>query len=94
MTAESPPPNTLPKATMTDVRLHYLTLRLEQELTETDEIRWTATETGVDIEGHGRTAPQAIADYAARVGDFQPPNRAPKRTNAEVVDPAEVADDE
>jgi hypothetical protein len=93
MTAESPPPNTLQKATMTDVKLHYVTLRLEQTLTETDEIRWTATETGVDIAGHGRTAPEAIADYAARVGDFQPPNRDPKRTNAEIIDPAEVGEE-
>lgn len=93
MTAESPPPNTLQKATMTDVKLHYLTLRLEQTLTESDEIRWTATETGVDIAGHGATAPEAIADYAAKVGGFQPPNRDPKRTEAAIIDPAEVSDE-
>ena len=87
MTAERPPANTLPKATMTDIRLHYLTITLEQSIDETDRVRWTATEQGVDLKGEGRTAPEAIANYAEVVGDFEP------RTNARVVEPEEVAEE-
>ena len=85
MTAERPPANTLPKATMTDIRLHYLTITLEQSIDETDRVRWTATEQGVDLKGEGRTAPEAIANYAEVVGDFEP------RSNARVVEPEEVS---
>ena len=85
MTAELPPANTLPKATMTDVKLHYLTIRLEQTLTDDDRVRWTATEHGVDLKGEGRTAPEALANYAELVGDFEP------RSNARIVDPEEVS---
>ena len=87
MTAERPPANTLPKATMTNVKLRYLTITLEQTITDDDRIRWTATEQGVDLTGEGRTAPEALANYAAVVGDFEP------RTNATVVDPEEVSDE-
>ena len=86
MTAEIPPANTLPKATMTDVKIHYLTITLEQTITDDDRVRWTATEQGVDLTGEGRTAPEAIANYAEVVGDFEP------RSNAQVVDPEEVSD--
>ena len=85
MTAEIPPANTLPTATMTDVKLHYLTITLEQTLTDDDRVRWTATEHGVDLKGEGRTAPEALANYAAVVGDFEP------RSNARIVDPEEVS---
>ena len=88
MTAELPPANTLPKATMTDVKLHYLTITLEQTITDDDRVRWTATEQGVDLTGEGRTAPEAIANYAEVVGDFEP-----RRPNAQVVDPEEVSDE-
>ena len=88
MTDELPPANTLPKATMTNVKLRYLTITLEQTIDdETDRVRWTATEQGVDLTGEGRTAPEALANYAAVVGDFEP------RTNATVVDPEEVSDE-
>ena len=86
MTAEIPPANTLPKATMTDVKIHYLTITLEQTLDDNDHVRWTATEQGVDLTGEGRTAPEAIANYAEVVGDFEP-----RRPNAQVVDPEEVS---
>ena len=85
MTAELPPANTLPKATMTDVKLHYLTITLEQTITDDDRVRWTATEQGVDLEGEGRTAPEALANYAAVVGDFEP------RSNATVAESEEVS---
>ena len=87
MTAELPPANTLSKATMTDVKLHYLTITLEQTLDDNDRVRWTATEQGVDLEGEGRTAPEALANYAAVVGDFEP------RSNARVVESEEVSDE-
>ena len=80
MTAERPPANTLPTATMTNVKRHYLTITLEQTIDDNDRIRWTATEHGVDLTGEGRTAPEAIANYAAVVGDFEP------RSNARVVE--------
>lgn len=77
MTAELPPANTLPKATMTDLKRHYLTITLEQTIDdETDRVRWTATEQGVDLEGEGRTAPEALANYAAVVGDFDADSNA------------------
>ena len=85
MTAELPPANTLPNATMTDVKRHYLTITLEQTIDDNDRVRWTATEHGVDLTGEGRTAPEAIANYAAVVGDFEP------RSNARVVEPGEVS---
>ena len=87
MTADHPPANTLPKATMTDVKLRYLTITLEQTITDDDRVRWTATEQGVDLTGEGRTAPEALANYAAVVGDFEP------RSNATIVDPEEVSDE-
>ena len=86
MTAELPPANTLPNATMTDVRLHYLTITLEQTIDDNDRVRWTATEHGVEHKGEGRTAPEAIANYAAVVGDFEP-----RQPNAQVVDPEGVS---
>ena len=85
MTADHPPANTLPKATMTDIRLHYLTITLEQSIDDNDRVRWTAPEQGVDLTGEGRTAPEAIANYAAVVGDFEP------RSNARVVESEEVS---
>ena len=85
MTAELPPANTLPNATMTNVKLRYLTITLEQTITDDDRVRWTATEQGVDLEGEGRTAPEALANYAEVVGDFEP------RTNATVAEPEEVS---
>ena len=88
MTAELPPANTLPKATMTDVKIHYLTITLEQRLDDNDRVRWTATEQGVDLTGEGRTAPEAIANYAEVVGDFEP-----RQPNAQGVDPEEVSDE-
>ena len=86
MTAELPHA-TLQKATMTDVKRHYLTITLQQTIDDNDRVRWTATEHGVDLTGEGRTAPEAIANYAAVVGDFEP------RSNARVVEPEEVADE-
>ena len=87
MTAELPPANTLPNATMTNVKLRYLTITLEQTITDDDRVRWTATEHGVDLEGEGRTAPEALANYAAVVGDLEP------RSNATIVEPEEVSDE-
>ena len=87
MTAERPPANTLPKATMTNVKLRYLTITLEQTLDDNDRVRWVATEQGVDLTGEGRTAPEALANYAAVVGDFEP------RTNATVGESEEVSDE-
>ena len=87
MSTEHPPHATLPKATMTDVKCHYLTIRLEQSIDDNDRVRWTATEHGVDCKGDGRTAPEALANYAAVVGEFEP------RTNARVIDPAEVSEE-
>ena len=81
-------PNTLSKATMTDVKIHYLTITLEQTLDDNDRVRWVATEQGVDLTGEGRTAPEAIANYAEVVGDFEP-----RRPNAQGVDPEEVSDE-
>ena len=87
MTAEHPPHATLQKATMTDVKRHYLTITLEQSIDDNDRVRWAATEHGVDLKGEGRSAPEAIANYAEVVGDFDP------RSNARVVEPEEVADE-
>ena len=54
---------------------------------DNDRVRWTATEHGVEHKGEGRTAPEAIANYAEVVGDFEP------RSNARVVDPEEVSEE-
>jgi hypothetical protein len=92
MTAELPNQHreTTLDAMPTETRIETIIspFEFEKYLTPDDTVRYRCTQAGVDYVGEGRSAPEAAARYAELVGDFEP------RTNATVVDPAEVDDGE